>query len=132
MTHLFPVRVYYEDTDLAGIVYYANYLKFIERARSTLVMQVGIDQLAMQADGLVFAVKKVDADYISSAKLNDELHVATQLKQITGAKTVFLQEVLLGDKVIFSALVTVVCITTLGKIARFPADIRAKLTELSN
>ncbi len=131
MTHFFPVRVYYEDTDLAGIVYYANYLKFIERARSTLVMQVGIDQLAMQADGLVFAVKKVEADYIASAKLNDELQVATQLKQVTGAKIVFLQEVLLGEKVIFSALVTVVCITNLGKIARFPADIRAKLTELS-
>jgi acyl-CoA thioester hydrolase len=131
MTHLFPVRVYYEDTDLAGIVYYANYLKFIERARSTLVMQAGIDQLSMQADGLVFAVKKVEADYISSAKLNDELQVATQLKQVTGARIVFLQEVLLADKVIFSALVTVVCITTLGKITRFPADIRAKLTELS-
>lgn len=132
MTHLFPVRVYYEDTDLAGIVYYANYLKFIERARSTMVMQAGIDQLGMQADGVVFAVKKVEADYISSAKLNDELQVATQLKQVTGAKIVFLQEVLRSEKVIFSALVTIVCITNLGKITRFPADIRAKLQELSN
>ncbi len=77
MTHQFAVRVYYEDTDLAGIVYYANYLKFIERARSTMVLEAGIDQLEMQAQGLVFAVKKVEADYISSAKLNDDLRVET-------------------------------------------------------
>ena len=57
MTHRFPVRVYYEDTDLAGIVYYANYLKFIERARSEWVKELGIDQNRMKAEGLVFAVR---------------------------------------------------------------------------
>ena len=62
MTHEFPVRVYYEDTDLAGIVYYANYLKFIERGRSEWVRGLGVDQVAMKASGVVFAVRRVEAD----------------------------------------------------------------------
>ncbi len=131
MTHRFPIRVYYEDTDLAGIVYYANYLKFIERARSTMVLEAGIDQLEMQRDGLVFAVKKLVADYKSSAKLNDNLQVETRLQQLTGAKIVFSQDVFRSDTLIFSALVTVVCITNAGKISRFPAKIRAKLDDAS-
>lgn len=130
MIHKFPVRVYYEDTDMAGIVYYANYLKFIERARSTLVLEVGIDQVAMREQELVFAIKKVNADYIGSAKLNDDLTVETTLSEVTGAKIVFRQNVFRDSQMIFSALVTVVCITTPGEITRFPADIRAKLNEL--
>ena len=59
MTHTFPIRVYYEDTDLAGLVYYANYLKFIERARSEWVRELGIDQVAMKRDWFVFAVRRV-------------------------------------------------------------------------
>ncbi len=129
MTHTFSLRVYYEDTDLAGIVYYANYLKFIERARSTMVLEAGIDQLEMQQEGLVFAVKKVTADYKSSAKLNDDLRVETILQQLTGAKIVFAQDVYRADTLIFSALVTVVCITNAGKINRIPAKIRAKLAK---
>ena len=131
MTHQFPVRVYYEDTDLAGIVYYANYLKFIERARSTLVFDAGIDQLEMKNQGLVFAVKRVEANYLSSAKLNDDLSVVTKLQDVTGAKIVFEQDVFRSETLIFSALVTVVCITDAGKITRFPAKIRAKLGEVS-
>ena len=63
--HQFSLRVYYEDTDLAGIVYYANYLKFIERARSEWVRGLGVDQVALRAEaGLVFAVRRVEADFI--------------------------------------------------------------------
>ncbi len=132
MTHIFPLRVYYEDTDLAGIVYYANYLKFIERARSTMVQEAGIDQLEMQRDGFVFAVKRVEADYINSARLSDELRVETKLQDLTGAKIVFSQDIYHKDNMIFSAQVIVVCITTAGKIARFPAKTRAKLQEAAN
>jgi acyl-CoA thioester hydrolase len=131
MTHEFSVQVYYEDTDLAGIVYHANYLKFIERARSTMVLDAGIDQLDMQAQGLVFAVKKLEADYIGSAKLNDVLRIETSIAQMTGAKVMLQQDAYQSDAMIFSALVTVVCISNSGKIARFPADIRAKLDEVS-
>ena len=74
MTHQFTLRVYYEDTDLAGIVYYANYLKFIERARTEWVRGLGVDQGRLRAeDGVVFAVRRVEADYLRPAKFDDEL-----------------------------------------------------------
>ena len=77
----FQCRVYYEDTDLAGIVYYANYLKFIERARSEWVRSIGLDQNVLRKDhGLVFAVRKIEADYLKSAKFDDLLTITTELK----------------------------------------------------
>ena len=76
MIHHWPIRVYYEDTDLAGLVYYANYFKFIERARSEMVREAGIDQLEMKrARGVVFAVRRVEADYLAAAYYDDELLV---------------------------------------------------------
>ena len=64
--HRFSITVFYEDTDMAGIVYYANYLRFIERARSTIVEDMGVDQNAMRARDIVFAVTRVEADYVGS------------------------------------------------------------------
>ncbi|MGO4916194.1 tol-pal system-associated acyl-CoA thioesterase [Pseudogemmobacter sp. W21_MBD1_M6] len=125
MTHSFPLRVYYEDTDLAGIVYYANYLKFIERARTEYVRGLGIDQTALKRDeGLVFAVRRVEADYLAPAKFDDELVVLTTLDAVTGARIVMKQEVTRAGTVLFSALVTLVCLTETGHAARLPANIR--------
>lgn len=128
MEHEFSVRVYYEDTDLAGIVYYANYLKFIERARSTMVREAGIDQGAMkEGEGLVFAVRHVDATYLKPAKLDDELRIATKLQQLSGAKLLFEQDVYRGDEMLFSSKITVICMNAAGRVIRLPAEIRAKL-----
>lgn len=127
MTHKLPIRVYYEDTDFGGIVYYANYLKFIERARSVWVREWGIDQIAMKEDGLVFAVRKVEADYLRPALFDDELTVVTTTETITGARMVFWQEVHRGAEVLFTARVTVVCVTTEGAPARLPAGIRRRI-----
>ena len=125
MTHRFPIRVYYEDTDMAGIVYYANYLKYIERARSAWVREMGIDQNEMrEKDGVVFAVRRVEADYLSSAKFDDELEVRTSTQAVTGARLVMEQQVLRGEEVLFSAVVTIVCIGEGGVPARLPANIR--------
>jgi acyl-CoA thioester hydrolase len=124
MTHQFPLRVYYEDTDLAGIVYYANYLKFIERARSEWVRGLGVDQVAMKADGIVFAVRRVEADYIAPAHYDDELVVDTSVDKLTGARLVVRQVVRRADQVLFDALVTIVAIGAAGKPARLPAAIR--------
>jgi acyl-CoA thioester hydrolase len=125
MTHQFSLRVYYEDTDLAGIVYYANYLKFIERARTEYVRGLGIDQTALKRDeGLVFAVRRVEADYLAPAKFDDELVVLTTLDAVTGARIVMKQEVTRAGTVLFSALVTLVCLTETGHAARLPANIR--------
>ena len=124
MTHQFPLRVYYEDTDLAGIVYYANYLKFIERARSEWVRGLGVDQVAMKVDGIVFAVRRVEADYIAPAHYDDELVVDTSVDKLTGARLVVRQVVRRADQVLFDALVTIVAIGSAGKPARLPAAIR--------
>ena len=124
MTHHFPIRVYYEDTDLAGIVYYANYLKFIERARSEWVRELGIDQVQMKADGLVFAVRRVEADYLAPAKFDDDLVVETTMAQGSGVRLVVQQDVKRGAALLFSARVTIICMTEAGTVTRLPAAIR--------
>ncbi len=127
MTHKLDIRVYYEDTDMAGIVYYANYLRYIERARSDWVRGLGIDQKAMKEQGQVFVVRRVEADYLSSAYLDDELVVETDVLQVTGARLVMDQWVKRGDEAIFHAVVTVVVVTDTGQVARMPAIIRQLL-----
>lgn len=122
--HLFDLRVYYEDTDLAGIVYYANYLKFIERARSEWVRDLGIDQARMKAEGLVFAVRRVAADYLLPARYDDQLCVETVILPGSGARLVLQQDVKRGDATLFSATVTIICMTTDGAMTRLPAAIR--------
>lgn len=127
MAHRFPVTVYYEDTDMAGIVYYANYLRYIERARSEIVEELGIDQNAMRADGIVFAVTRVEADYVSSARLGDRLTVVTTHAPKGMARWVFDQQVMRGEEPIFRALVTAVCMNTAGRPVRLPAELRRNL-----
>ncbi len=128
MPHQVSVRVYYEDTDLAGIVYYANYLKFIERARSEWVASLGIDQMALRAaQGVVFAVRRVEADYLRPARFGDDLVVETVLQSIGGARLVLEQVITRRAERVFVALVTLVCLTEDGHAARVPADVRARL-----
>lgn len=128
MTHSFPVHVYYEDTDLAGIVYYANYFKFIERARTEWVREVGVDQVALKADeGIVFAVRRVEADYLAPAKFDDDLTVETQVEAITGVRIVLNQTVKRGETVLFVSQVTLVALGETGQPARLPANIRRNL-----
>ena len=124
MAHTFSLRVYYEDTDMAGIVYYANYLRYIERARSDWVREMGIDQLQMKADGVVFAVRRIEADYVSPAQFDDELEVRTSLASIGPARMVMAQQVWRGDTLLFEAGVTIVCINASGKPVRLPAKLR--------
>ena len=127
--HTFSLRVYYEDTDLAGIVYYANYLKFIERARSEWVRGLGIDQALLRAQqGVVFAVRRVEADYLRPAVFDDVLSVQTTLADHSGARLVLDQAVLRGGQTLFTARVTLVCLTTAGTATRFPSALRTALT----
>lgn len=127
MAHEFPLTVYYEDTDMAGIVYYANYLRYIERARSEIVEELGLDQRAMRAQGIVFVVTRVEADYVSSARLGDRLTVVTTHAAKGPVRWMFDQQVMLGDKLIFKARVTAVCANTEGKPMRLPAELRQRL-----
>ncbi|MEM1351490.1 MAG: tol-pal system-associated acyl-CoA thioesterase [Pseudomonadota bacterium] len=125
MSHRFPIRVYYEDTDMAGIVYYANYLRYIERARSDWVRDIGIDQLQMKQDGVVFAVRRVEADYLAPAHFDDVLEVRTTLVELTPARMVMEQKVLRGTDCLFVARVTIVCIGPGGRPVRLPAGLRS-------
>lgn len=128
MTHTLPLRVYYEDTDLAGIVYYANYLKFIERGRSEWLRELGVDQVALKAvSGHVFAVCRVAADYLRPARFDDLLTVTTTLAQATPARIVVDQAVLRGDEVLFTARVTIACLDANGRATRLPAPLAAIL-----
>ena len=129
MTHRFACRVYYEDTDLAGIVYYANYLKFIERARSEWVRSLGIDQGRLRAEeGVVFAVRRIEADYLRPALFDDLLEVRTRLLSLTGARLELAQDVARGEEVLFAARVTLVALTAAGRPARMPQALRQAMT----
>ncbi len=127
-TYVFDCRVYYEDTDLAGIVYYANYLKFIERARTEMIEAEGIDQAALKREaGLVFAVARIEADYLRPARFRDALEVRTEVARASAARLVLDQQVRRGDELLFRAEVTLVALTAEGRPARLPAEIRRVL-----
>lgn len=125
MSHHYQLRVQYEDTDMAGIVYHANYLRFIERARSDWVRNLGNDQNAMRDAGFVWVVRKIEADYLATAKFEDILDVETDLVSVSGVRLTMLQSVKRAGVEIFRASVMVVCMTQAGKPVRLPAEIRA-------
>ena len=128
--HKFELSVYYEDTDLAGIVYYANYLKFIERARSEWVQVLGIDQMRLKAEyGVVFAVRRIEADYLQAAKFGDRLQVRTRVLELTGARVRLEQKVERDTETLFTANVTLIALAEGGKATRLPAEFRLKLNK---
>jgi acyl-CoA thioester hydrolase len=121
--HRLSVTVYYEDTDLSGFVYHANYLKFIERARSDWVRGQGLDQGAMRAAGLVFAVHRIEADFLAPARLDDRLEVRTEIVARTPARLIVAQDVWRAQACLFRARVTLVCMGTEGRPRRLPAEL---------
>lgn len=92
-TFTFPIRVYYEDTDSGGVVYYANYLKFMERARTEYLRQFGYTYKGLKADDLLFVVRSVQIDYLKPAKHDDLLHVITRITDIGKASIAFEQTI---------------------------------------
>ena len=127
MTYRFPLRVYYEDTDMGGIVYHANFLKFIERARSEWVAELGIDQNAMREEGAVFAVRRVEADFMAPARHGDALEVRTEVVSVGGARLVLDQAVMRGEELLFTARVTLACIALSGQPLRLPEAVRKRV-----
>ncbi|HMQ94544.1 MAG TPA: tol-pal system-associated acyl-CoA thioesterase [Amaricoccus sp.] len=126
--HRFELRVYYEDTDLAGIVYYANYLKFIERARTEALLAAGIDQVALERElGSVFAVRALSVDYRAPARFQDVLTVRTTVAAVTAARARLIQEVWRADELLVAAEVDVVCLGRDGRPRRLPEPVRAAL-----
>jgi acyl-CoA thioester hydrolase len=117
-----PVRVYWEDTDAGGVVYYANYLKFLERARTEWLSHLGLEQDRLaQQEGVLFVVRRVEADYLSPARFNDRLIVECQLAELGRASLSMDQQVLRGEEVLLKARVKVACVQQSGfRPARIP------------
>lgn len=106
-----PVRVYYEDTDTGGIVYYANYLKYFERARTEWLRHAKVEQqLLAEHLGIMFVVKSAQIDYHAPAKLDDELRIMVQVEKMGRASLTFVQQAMRGEQCLVSARVMVACV----------------------
>ena len=124
-----PVRVYYEDTDAGGVVYYANYLRFCERARTERLRALGINQHELRAEqGIVFVVSRVEADYFRSAELDDELLVLSTVTSMGAASLRFIQRVMRREECLFEAIVTIACVDwNRHRATRIPDPLRRLL-----
>jgi acyl-CoA thioester hydrolase len=124
-----PVRVYYEDTDAGGVVYYANYLKFCERARTEWLRTLGVSQQALiDEQGLAFVVRSVQADYLASARLDDALEVVTRVAMLRRASLLFEQQVMRGQELLFTTRVLLASIDLhRQKPVAIPASLHALL-----
>jgi len=125
MTHTFTLKVYIEDTDLGGIVYHANYLRFVERARSEWVAELGVDQNELRArEGIGFVVRRIEADYLAPARFGDVLTVETVVAARGNSRLELDQIVRRGDVTVFAARVVVVAVGATGRPVRLPAVFR--------
>ena len=126
--HIYPVRVYYEDTDAGGVVYYSNYLRFAERARTELLRDFGVDHKSLLAnDGLMFAVRRCEAEYVLPAYLDDSLTVRTRCIQFKAASFWLEQIVERAGETLVEMKVRLVCLTPIGRPARIPDGVCSSL-----
>ena len=128
--HFFKIRVYYEDTDAAGIVYYANYLKFAERARTEMLRDYGADHTMLQkTHGVAFVVKRCVAEYHSPARLDDLLEIRTEIKKIGGASVELRQNVFLDDQLLVALEIRLALLDATMKPVRLPDVLIAALQQ---
>lgn len=128
--HLFPVRIYYEDTDAAGLVYYANHLKYAERARTELLRAAGFEQERLrQETGTVFVVRHCTADYRAAARLDDDLVVETRVVGVGAATLDLAQAIRRGDDVLVALDFRIACLGRTGRPQRLLPTLRAALDE---
>ena len=135
-THVLPVRVYFEDTDCAGLVYHTNFLKYCERGRSDFIRLLGIDQTGLanpeEGEPAVFVVRRIEIDYLKPGRLDDVLEVVTSCAEIGTASLVLDQEVKRGETVLVRAKVMVVLVSGSGKPQRLGPLVRGALQRFVN
>jgi len=128
---VWPIRVYYEDTDAGGVVFYANYLRFMERARTEWLRSLGFEQDALMQDpGIVFAVRRTEVDYLLPARFNELLNVVSQVEQMRGATLTFAQRIIRAtdQQVLCRGVVKVACLDRDNmRPTRIPAAIRDQI-----
>ena len=127
--HRFAIRVYYEDTDVAGMVYYANYLKFAERARTELLRASGSSHREMmETFDMAFAVSRCEVDYLRPAVLDDLLTVETRVVEVGAAVIRLDQRVLRGEELLSRLVIRVACLNRKGRPQRLPDPVREALS----
>jgi acyl-CoA thioester hydrolase len=130
--HILPLRVYYEDTDAAGIVYYANWLRFLERGRTELLRLLGMEHSALRDErGVNWVVRRCAIDYLKPARLDDCIEVATSCGELRGASLEMIQEARLGGQVLVHAELLVACMGDNGRPVRLPPHVRTALTQVA-
>jgi len=130
-TFTFKLKVYYEDTDAGGVVYYANYLKFMERARSDALKSLGFtNKLLIEENGTYIIVKSCNINYIKPAFLEDDLEIKSDIKDITKTSFFMLQKVFKGNDQITEAEVHLVTIDKKGKPVKIPERLKEELEKL--
>ncbi len=137
-THVYPLRVYFEDTDAGGVIYYANYLRFAERARTELLRELGIDQLKLrERDGVIFAVRRCQVDYLAPGGLDDILEVRTRILAASAA-TVDAEQIIRrvgpgngGGSDLARLEVKLACVNDKGRPVRLPKTVASALKPLS-
>lgn len=126
----FPVRVYWEDTDAGGVVFYANYLKFFERARTEWLRAAGVGQQQLREDtGAMFVVAEVSTRYLSAAKLDDMLRITVRVEEQGAASMVIAQEAWRGDTLLAQGRIRIGCVQAASlKPCRIPKQVLAVLS----
>lgn len=126
--HNHKVKIYYEDTDAGGVVYYANYLKYLERARTELLAERGIDVAEYHNKGFLFAVVNVDVQYKKPAVLGDVIDVTTEVTDVTNVTISIGHRVFRGSTLLVEATVRLACINQDGKPRRLPEEFASLLS----
>jgi acyl-CoA thioester hydrolase len=133
LSHSFPLRVYYEDTDAAGMVYHANYLKFAERGRSEMLRSLGFPHRKLgREEGVGFAVRRCAVDYLAPARLEDALTVDTTLADVGAATLKLRQQIRRNGELLADIDILIACIGRDGRPRRLPNALRAALASGSN
>lgn len=120
MPHTIKVKIYYEDTDAGGIVYHANYLRYLERARTEFLKEKGIDVAEYHRKGVFFAVVHVDIHYKSPAQLGDVISVTTEVAELKKASITVKNQIFKDDKLLVEALITFACLNSNYRPIRLP------------
>jgi len=129
--HILPLRIYYEDTDAAGIVYYANWLRFLERGRTELLRLLGQEHSALRdAKGVNWVVRRCVIDYLKPARLDEIVEIVTSCGELRGASLDMIQQARRGEDILIRAELVVACMGAHGRPVRLPPELRAQLAGL--
>ena len=130
--HVLPLRIYYEDTDAAGIVYYANWLRFLERGRTELLRSLGQEHSALRDErGVNWVVRRCTIDYLRPARLDETIEVVTSCGELRGASLDMIQFARRGEEILVRAELVVACMGATGRPVRLPPHVRTALSQVT-